>query len=83
MIIHNYFNRVLGDPWALQQAKFNAEFEYSVIGATEHWNVTLAVLQEYLPMFFSGSLQRYWSEGICASSHFNLFKLIVLFYHNL
>lgn len=51
-----------GDRWALQKAKFNAEHEYAVIGLTEHWNTTLAVLEHYLPMFFRGARQRYWSS---------------------
>nr|XP_027225912.1 uncharacterized protein LOC113817995 [Penaeus vannamei] len=49
-----------GNSWALQKAKFNAEYEYSVIGLVEHWNTTLAVLEHFLPSFFQGVQQRYW-----------------------
>ncbi|XP_042868859.1 heparan sulfate 2-O-sulfotransferase pipe-like [Penaeus japonicus] len=49
-----------GNSWALQKAKFNAEYEYSVVGLVEHWNMTLAVLEHFLPSFFQGVQQRYW-----------------------
>ncbi|XP_069157584.1 heparan sulfate 2-O-sulfotransferase pipe [Procambarus clarkii] len=52
----------LGNKWALQKAKFHAEYEYSVVGLAEHWNTTLGVLEHYLPMFFQGARQRYWSQ---------------------
>ncbi|KAK4294416.1 hypothetical protein Pmani_032957 [Petrolisthes manimaculis] len=52
----------LGDRWALQMAKYQAEYEYAVVGLTEEWNTTLAVLEHYLPMFFRGARQRYWSQ---------------------
>jgi len=52
-----------GNRYALQRAKFNAEYEYSVIGAIEHWNETLTVLETYLPLFFNGATQRYWDKG--------------------
>ncbi|KAK8731292.1 hypothetical protein OTU49_007526, partial [Cherax quadricarinatus] len=51
----------LGDKWALQRAKYHAEYEYSVVGLMEHWNTTLGVLEHYLPLFFQGARQRYWS----------------------
>ncbi|XP_066983415.1 heparan sulfate 2-O-sulfotransferase pipe-like isoform X1 [Macrobrachium rosenbergii] len=51
-----------GEPYALQKAKFHAEYEYSVIGITEEWNTTLGVLEQYLPAFFSGARQRYFSS---------------------
>ncbi|XP_047502533.1 heparan sulfate 2-O-sulfotransferase 1-like [Penaeus chinensis] len=52
-----------GNLWALQKAKFHAEYEYSVIGLVEHWNTTLAVLEHFLPSFFQGVQQRYWEAG--------------------
>lgn len=55
--------RKLGDKWALQMAKYQAEYEYAVVGLKEDWNTTLAVLEHYLPMFFRGARQRYWSQG--------------------
>ncbi|XP_068210961.1 heparan sulfate 2-O-sulfotransferase pipe-like isoform X2 [Palaemon carinicauda] len=51
-----------GEPYALQKAKFHAEYEYSVIGIAEDWNTTLGVLEQYLPTFFNGARQRYFSS---------------------
>ncbi|XP_042219966.1 heparan sulfate 2-O-sulfotransferase pipe-like, partial [Homarus americanus] len=61
----------LGDPWALQKAKYQAEYDYSVVGLAEEWNTTLAVLEEYLPMFFQGARQRYWSQEFEAERQVN------------
>ncbi|XP_063847963.1 heparan sulfate 2-O-sulfotransferase 1-like [Scylla paramamosain] len=61
----------VGDKWALQKAKYNAEFEYSVVGLTEHWNTTLAVLEHYLPLFFRGARQRYWSDEFASQRYLN------------
>ena len=40
-----------------------AEYEYAVVGILEGWNATLAVLEHFVPAFFQGARQRYWSEG--------------------
>lgn len=52
----------LGEKWALQRAKYMAEYEYSVVGILENFNETLGVLEHYLPAFFQGARQRYWSD---------------------
>ena len=53
----------MSDRWALQRAKYMTEYEYAVVGILEGWNATLAVLEHYLPAFFQGASQRYWSKG--------------------
>ena len=52
-----------GSRAALQRAKYTAEFGYAVVGLAEHWNASLAVLEHYVPAFFTGAHQRYWSQG--------------------
>ena len=37
------------NPRVLQAAKYNLENRYSVVGITEHFNITLEVLEAYLP----------------------------------
>ena len=44
----------VGGKLALQLAKYNIENYYSVVGVTSHLNLTMAVLEAYLPRFFSG-----------------------------
>ena len=44
--------RQIGNPTALQMAKFNADTKYHVIGVLEDVNKTLSVLQRKLPNFF-------------------------------
>ena len=51
--------RTLGNYQALNVAKYNAEKYYSVIGITEQMRISLAVLEKYLPKFFSGFLSLY------------------------
>ncbi|KAL7648123.1 UNVERIFIED_CONTAM: hypothetical protein RMT77_000024 [Armadillidium vulgare] len=51
-----------GNKGALQMAKFHAEYDYSVVGLLEDLNTTLIVLEDYLPLFFSGAFQRYWDK---------------------
>ncbi|XP_047475947.1 heparan sulfate 2-O-sulfotransferase pipe-like [Penaeus chinensis] len=47
---------------ALQKAKENVERYYSVVGVLEELNVTLAVLEHYIPRFFRGARDLYWGE---------------------
>jgi len=44
---------------ALQMAKYNLETRYSVVGLTEHFNTSLAVMERYLPAFFLGASARF------------------------
>ncbi|KAH8408042.1 hypothetical protein KR222_002210 [Zaprionus bogoriensis] len=40
-------------PYAVQMAKRNVEQEYSVVGTWEHVNLTLTVLEKYVPRYFN------------------------------
>jgi len=44
---------------ALTQAKFTVESEYSVVGVLEDMEITLAVLEKYIPRFFAGATEIY------------------------
>ena len=50
------------DPMVLQVAKHNLENRFSVVGVVEHYNISVAVLESYLPglkmlnqLFFSST----------------------------
>jgi len=43
------------DPMVLQVAKYNLEHRFSVVGVMEHYNISIAVLEAYLPAFFRGA----------------------------
>ncbi|XP_020815966.1 heparan sulfate 2-O-sulfotransferase pipe-like, partial [Drosophila serrata] len=47
-------------PGAIARAKQNVERDYSVIGSWEDVNVTLTVLEHYIPRFFKGSTDVYY-----------------------
>ncbi|XP_017137595.1 heparan sulfate 2-O-sulfotransferase pipe-like isoform X6 [Drosophila miranda] len=44
-------------PHAIQLAKRNVERDYAVVGSWEDTNITLAVLEAYIPRFFRGARQ--------------------------
>lgn len=46
----------------MQKAKENVEKYYAVVGVLEELNMTLTVLEHYLPKFFAGALDVYWSK---------------------
>ncbi|XP_034658965.1 heparan sulfate 2-O-sulfotransferase pipe-like isoform X5 [Drosophila subobscura] len=46
----------------MQMAKRNVEQEYAVVGTWEQTNVTLAVLEAYIPRFFAGAAKVYYSQ---------------------
>jgi hypothetical protein len=52
----------LNEEWALQEAKRNIEKSYQVIGILEHMDITLRVLQNKLPKFFTGVSQLYFNK---------------------
>ena len=58
----------LNDEWALREAKLNIEKSFAVIGVLEHMNITLEVLQNKLPRYFSGVSELYFQNN---SIHFN------------
>ncbi|XP_033237553.1 heparan sulfate 2-O-sulfotransferase pipe isoform X6 [Drosophila pseudoobscura] len=46
----------------MQMAKMHVEREYSVVGTWEETNITLAVLEAYIPRFFAGATKVYYSQ---------------------
>ncbi|EEB17124.1 Uronyl 2-sulfotransferase, putative [Pediculus humanus corporis] len=54
--------RILNDEWALRKAKENVENYFPVVGILEELNMTLAVLESKLPMFFKGVQNVYFNE---------------------
>ncbi|EDW35294.1 GL20904 [Drosophila persimilis] len=46
----------------MQMAKMHVEREYSVVGTWEQTNITLAVLEAYIPRFFTGATKVYYSQ---------------------
>ncbi len=47
---------------AMKKAKENVEKHYAVVGVLEELNKTLTVLEHYVPRFFKGALNTYWSK---------------------
>ncbi|KQS44236.1 heparan sulfate 2-O-sulfotransferase pipe isoform X6 [Drosophila erecta] len=47
-------------PAAIARAKQNVERDFSVVGSWEDANVTLTVLEHYIPRFFKGSMELYY-----------------------
>ncbi len=62
----------------MRKAKENVEKHYAVVGVLEELNKTLTVLEHYVPRFFKGALNTYWSKsfvqlfpaGITKTLHF-------------
>lgn len=46
----------------MKRAKENVEKSYAVVGVLEELNKTLTVLEHYVPRFFKGALDTYWSK---------------------
>ena len=46
----------------MRKAKENVEKHYAVVGVLEELNKTLTVLEHYVPRFFKGAKDVYWSE---------------------
>ncbi len=46
----------------MKKAKENVEKHYAVVGVLEELNKTLTVLEHYVPRFFKGALNTYWSK---------------------
>lgn len=47
---------------ALERAKRAVEQHYAVVGVLEDLNTTLTVLEKYIPKFFAGASNVYWSK---------------------
>ena len=54
--------RQIGNVQALNQAKYNAEMYYAVIGVTEHFRISLALFEKFLPRYFTGLLRLYGQQ---------------------
>ena len=46
----------------MQRAKRNVEQHYSVVGVLEDMDITLQVLEGYIPRFFRNARQTYYGE---------------------
>lgn len=46
----------------MQRAKLHVETKYAVVGSWEDTNVTLTVLENYIPRFFDGAAEEYYSN---------------------
>ena len=56
------FSRGFNTEIALRLAKENVEKHYAVVGVLEELNKTLTVLEHYVPRFFKGAKDVYWSK---------------------
>ena len=54
--------RGLNTEFALRKAKENVEKHYAVVGVLEEMNKTLTVLEHYVPRFFKGARDVYYSK---------------------
>ena len=59
-----FYYRGFNTEFALQKAKENVEKNYAVVGILEELNITLTVLEHYIPKFFKGAKDLYWSKYI-------------------
>ena len=57
-----YFHRGFNTEIAMRKAKENVEKHYAVVGVLEELNKTLTVLEHYVPRFFKGAKDVYWSK---------------------
>lgn len=54
----------------MRKAKENVERHYAVVGVLEELNKTLTVLEHYVPRFFKGALDTYWSKYFSYNTFF-------------
>lgn len=60
--------------YAMQKAKENVERHYAVVGILEEINMTLTVLEHYVPRFFKGAKKLYWDEVKYSKVNKNIYK---------
>lgn len=58
--------------YALQKAKSNVEQHYAVVGVLEELELSLQVLEKYVPLFFNGALDVYRGTRNLAKYFFRL-----------
>ena len=56
------FRRPFNSYHAMQIAKRTVEKEYAIVGSWEDTNITLSVLEKYIPKFFNKALDVYQSK---------------------
>ncbi|XP_050702583.1 heparan sulfate 2-O-sulfotransferase pipe-like isoform X2 [Eriocheir sinensis] len=59
---HNDYCPIFGDRAGLAAAMGGVESGWAVVGVLEEWNKTLAVMEGYVPRFFSGATQLYYEH---------------------
>ena len=62
-LIQFFFLSGLNTEIALRKAKENVEKHYAVVGVLEELNKTLTVLEHYIPRYFKGAKDVYWSKS--------------------
>ena len=55
----------------MQRAKRNVEQHYAVVGILEEMDVTLQVLEKYVPKFFGGASKVYYGKFTSCNSNTN------------
>lgn len=55
----DFFCRIVGSQWALEQAKYNLVNEYLLVGVTEELEDFVMMLEAALPQFFRGATELY------------------------
>ncbi|KAG1714062.1 Heparan sulfate 2-O-sulfotransferase pipe [Nymphon striatum] len=63
------FCLTIGSKEALQRAKYVAEKEYAIIGVLEEFNITLQLMEYFLPEYFRGALKIQTEDRRNAKSH--------------
>ena len=61
---HDLYFRGFNTEIAMKKAMENVEKHYAVVGILEELNKTLTVLEHYVPRFFKGALNTYWSKSL-------------------
>ncbi|KAG1652692.1 Heparan sulfate 2-O-sulfotransferase pipe [Nymphon striatum] len=61
---HEDYCFVLGNRNALEQAKYVLDKKYTTVGITEHYNMSLIVLEKLLPSYFNGVVRIYNDENV-------------------
>ena len=61
---HDFYFRGFNTEIAMKKAMENVEKHYAVVGILEELNKTLTVLEHYVPRFFKGALNTYWSKSL-------------------
>ena len=77
-LIQFFFLSGLNTEIALRKAKENVEKHYAVVGVLEELNKTLTVLEHYIPRYFKGAKDVYWSKS--QNSKLEKHQKLILFF---